>query len=619
MVSVIHMFEELDIAEHVVTHKDSRGKPTWTETVLAQPSYGMVTLTDADGKSKTTPQVVLFYPSKTALTNYQGLATRTLDYYVTQVANVLSDKNGNPTATEISTVSETVSLSTVFDGKGVAIKTKTDLVPMSLTTTIVVSPTPKAPPSSTSSKDLHIVPISDGKYFLGLMLPTFIAILVSIPIRIIDRNAKLYQPFHDLATPRGVQARDSLCVQTADIWSFRARIRSLLNGQVLLTLTGLLLLGSVILIPLSSEAVRIILTGPNCAASKLETLTCKMALGVHTVPAQIAVALLIFMTALAGAIALVLRNWRTGLDWNPWSLVRMAQLGANNEIRNLLLRRLREKNGRITNKAVNKALAGIPFVLDFWKDNEELKYSILIPNEAYSKKDAKSVTFKKGKAQRLRKHGDALPFFILTWTGKLLFLALLCTVQVGLLTYNIAGEGIDYSEFMLGRWRAVRFIFTLAGVLISLMWGSLFYAVSFLSPHKLLRRIRLYNGEAAHMTPPTNPFSGLRSSLSPGRRDLYLGLVSATAILSEVLPLLLSVALDKCTESFWANTVCLWMAVSVLSIMIFMVAGSFFVTWPHMPIDPSTIAGGMYYCLRDLVSMSPSSGLLLGRASPNLV
>lgn len=29
--------------------------------------------------------------------------------------------------------------------------------------------------------------------------------------------------------------------------------------------------------------------------------------------------------------------------------------------------------------------------------------------------------------------------------------------------------------------------------------------------------------------------------------------------------------------------------------MVLVVVGSFFITWPHMPVDPSTIAGAMYY------------------------
>lgn len=230
------------------------------------------------------------------------------------------------------------------------------------------------------------------------------------------------------------------------------------------------------MIPLASEAVRIILEGPDCAASKTETLTCKMALGVYTVPAQIAVALLVFMTILAGVIALVLRNWRTGLDSNPWSMFHMAELAAHTEIRNYLRRHFHKKERRVSNREVNKAFAGMHFCLEFWKENSVLKYSILIANGARSsKKVGRSVTFKKERNLWRRENGNALPFFVLTWTGRLLFLALLCAAEIGLLVYNITGEGQDYTEFIMGKWRVVRFFFTFVGVLISLTWGSFFY------------------------------------------------------------------------------------------------------------------------------------------------
>lgn len=72
------------------------------------------------------------------------------------------------------------------------------------------------------------------------------------------------------------------------------------------------------MIPLSSEAVRIILEGPDCAASTGDTLTCTMVLGVYPVPAQIAVALLAFMAVLVGIVVILVRKWKTGLEWNPW-------------------------------------------------------------------------------------------------------------------------------------------------------------------------------------------------------------------------------------------------------------------------------------------------------------
>ncbi|KAI0112752.1 hypothetical protein F4776DRAFT_338818 [Hypoxylon sp. NC0597] len=623
-VSVIHPIKagiDDSVTDYLNVYTDSNGRLT-TETVLGQVSRTIITYTDADGKpTSTQTSVLLSLPMQTTLLDYQGRATKTESYFLEKYIETLYDKDHHPTATIIATITEIISLITLTDSNGLPTKTITDLIPLtptSLTTTKVVKPSSTASPISEGNKSLHVNPISDGKYFLGLMFPTFIAIAVSIPIRILDQTAKLYQPFHALAS--GGQARDTLLFQTTGIWNFTERIRSLLNGQILLTLTGLLVLGSMIMIPLSSEAVRIILEGPDCTGAKGDTLTCTMAVGIYSVPAQIAVALLVFMAVLVGLIIMVLRNWNTGLDLNPWSLYHMGRLAANNEVRTLLQRRLREKNGRITHKQAEKALGETPFILDYWRDNETLMYSILIPNEAQSlKNNGRSVAFGKGKASPKKRKGDVIPFFILTWTGRLLFLLLLCAVMIGLLIYTITGDGKACTQFMMGKWRVVRFVFTCIGVLILLIWGSFFYAVAFLSPHKLFHRIRLYNGDAVHMTPPSNPFCGLKSSLTPGRRDIYLGLVSAITILSEILPVLLSTALYKCTDHLWPHTVCLWMAVGILSIMMLTVTGSFFVSWPHMPIDPSTVAGGMYYALTKYMPMSPSSGLLFGRASPGLV
>ncbi|KAI0385560.1 hypothetical protein F5Y04DRAFT_268883 [Hypomontagnella monticulosa] len=584
-------------------------------------SEGPIVFTDANGKpTRTATGVVLRQPGKLTLTNFQGEATATEDFFLYSSTETLFDGAGHPTATRTSMVTEIANLTTLYDSNGVPTETRTEFIPYSpsKTTTVIMTPSSKAAPNS-EGKALHIVPMSDGKYFVGLMLPTFIAIILSIPIRIIDQNAKLYQPFHALALPQGAQARDTLCFQTAGIWNIKERVNALLNGQILLTLTGLLLLASIVVIPLSSEAIHIALEGPDCAATKGDTLTCTMQLGVYSVPAQLTVILLVFMMVLVGAMILVLRKWKTGLNWNPWSLQHMGDLAANNEIRTLIRRRLKEKNGRITNRQTNRAFYGIPFVLDYWKDNGILKHSILVENNSQpSKTNGKSVTFGNGKHPRQHR-ANALPFFVLTWTGRFLFLALLITVEIGLLIYNIKGESRGYAQLMMGKWRVVRFIFTSIGVLISLFWGSFFYAVSFITPLKLLHRPRLYHSKAKHMTAPTNPYSALGSLLKPERRDLYLGVVSATAILSEILPLLITTALDESIESFWAHTVCLWMAVVILSIMIFTLCGSFFVAWPHMPIDPSTIVGAMYYALNTLIPLSPTSGFLFGRASPSLV
>ncbi|KAI1471676.1 uncharacterized protein F4812DRAFT_188306 [Daldinia caldariorum] len=606
------------ITKYVTTYTDFQGKPTRTESVLAQASMETTVYRDAHGvPTSTGTYIMLRPPRQTTLTDYQGRATLTQDYYLGLTTQVIYDVDGHPTTTATSMVTKIATLTTLFDEHGVPTLTKTELVPLSLTTTTIVTPTPEVAPNVQSKQAVKVVPISNGKYFLGLMLPTFIAIVVSISVRMIDQSARLYYPFHALASTRGALACDSLCFQTTDMWNLSARFRSLLSGDILLTLTGLLVLGSIILVPLTSEAVRIILKGPNCATSGGDSSACVMVLGVNPVQAQAVVALLVFLVIIVLITAIVLRRWETGLSWNPWSLFHMGHLAANNEIRTLLLRRVREKGGNVSNKDMNKTLAKKVFVLTNWEENGYSKYSILIRNETCLKTNGRPT---RRKAHRRKTKGSSMPFFVLTWTGRLLFLALLCGMIIGLLIYTITGDGQDYIRYMNGRWRVVRVVFTTIGVFISLIWWSFFQSVAFLLPHKLLHRIRLYNGEAAYITPPTNPFTGVWSSLTPGRRDVYLGLVSATSILSEILPMLLSTSLDKCTESFWAHTVCLWMSVGVLSVMVFTITGFSFVDWPpSLPMDPSTIAGGMYYTLTNFISMSPSSGLLFGKESPGMV
>ncbi|KAK6069398.1 hypothetical protein SCUP234_10710 [Seiridium cupressi] len=57
--------------------------------------------------------------------------------------------------------------------------------------------------------------ISYAEYFVGFFLPTLLSILIAIAIRVLDLNAKLFQPWHELTHERGVRGRESLCVETS--------------------------------------------------------------------------------------------------------------------------------------------------------------------------------------------------------------------------------------------------------------------------------------------------------------------------------------------------------------------------------------------------------------------
>lgn len=49
------------------------------------------------------------------------------------------------------------------------------------------------------------------------------------------------------------------------------------------------------------------------------------------------------------------------------------------------------------------------------------------------------------------------------------------------------------------------------------------------------------------------------------------------------------------TETYLTQLVCSWLSIAILGLMILTLVASFFVKWPHLPVDPRTIAGAMYY------------------------
>jgi len=79
------------------------------------------------------------------------------------------------------------------------------------------------------------------------------------------------------------------------------------------------------------------------------------------------------------------------------------------------------------------------------------------------------------------------------------------------------------------------------------------------------------------------------------QRQVFLIMVAGTAVLAEFMPILLGNVPFRVTQTWTASQTCTWMAVGILSLMWLVVVGSFFIRWPHLPVDPSTIAGAMYY------------------------
>ncbi|KAI0970818.1 hypothetical protein F4678DRAFT_479708 [Xylaria arbuscula] len=576
-----------------------------TVSTISEKVYDMIWTSveyNAAGTPTATDYVhILRSPQKTTLRDSWGYPTATLYYYDVESTATLYDSNHIPTATVMTTIPETTVFSTLYDSNE-PITTDTKVV--------AVTPTPASSPSSNDPPTLTLHRLPDGIYFAGLMLPTLLAILAFIPIRILNRNVALYQGFHALASDRGASATESLCLKTTGPLSLLYGLWSLRNKDHLLGLTSLLVILSALTIPFSTEAFRLILQGAKCRLDETEQSECSVVLGVFPVPAQVLSALLIIIIVGVALIALLLRRWETGVKRNPWNILDMNSIVASTDIQKILERLRRHQKTEhkgITKELVNALRAKI-FGLREWEDEKGVvKRGVLIitrklddPEEILVEKAGRSVTFADpdNNHRQQRPHcsrAESVPFFMLSWTGRILFLLFLSGVLIAVLIYNIVARGSEYQRGLTGKAVGVRFLFSGAGVLVTFSWGAFFNAVAFLSPYRLLKRRRLNKGQVIHLNPATNHFTGLWLAFTQSRRDLYLGAVAVTAILSEVLPLYLGNIPCNGVQVESAETICVYLSVTLLSIMMLIVGWSFFIDWPStMGADPSTIVGAMY-------------------------
>ncbi|KAI0180731.1 hypothetical protein GGR52DRAFT_577512 [Hypoxylon sp. FL1284] len=441
--------------------------------------------------------------------------------------------------------------------------------------------------------------ISYGEYVVGMFLPTILAIILAIPIRILDLNAKILQPWHVLTHDRGTVGRESLCLETSGWQSIIAGFRSLAAGQPMVFLTSVLVLASALLIPLSAEAIAFDLRGIGCVKGSGSAQNCAYVLSVFNQAAGATIALLGIMGLAVFAILFILLRWQSGVSTNPWSMCGIASLTMNPDVRRLFTSLPAGVDvAKMPKGLLQSILEDRWFKLGyFYGPNGTIEYGIMLHDgnaDGYaSGQVGDDVKEPQDHHAAPTKPSHHLPFLMLGYAGRSVFLFVLCGLLALILYYNNTGGDTAFENFMDSESFGVRFLFTSVGVIISFFWASFFSSIAVLSPYQLLAKSPQHARRSILLAPPTNAFSGLWSSIR--RRHSFLAVVAVTSILSEFLTIFLGNIPFRITQTFLIHSVCTWSAVGILCIMILVVMGSFFVTWPHMPVDPSTVAGAMYY------------------------
>ncbi|KAI1422615.1 hypothetical protein F5Y12DRAFT_799419 [Xylaria sp. FL1777] len=533
------------------------GSTTQIEIVM-QVTLGVTTITDKNGSPIAT-------------------STRTLNPLSSLQTRTLTNSEGQATATQVATVMITPSTSVETDSAG------------NPTATVAVVSYP-APPSVHTA----VYSIDSGHYFMGTFLPTLVASILAIAVRILDVNAKSFQPWHALTHDGGASGRDSLCLQTGGWRSLAMGLRSLAGGHTVVFLASLLSLLSALLVPVAAGAITLDLRGDGCKIGGSSASNCAYVLSVSPMVSKAAIGILAAMSLTTILLGIMVGRWRLGVYTNPWSMCTLASLSANPDVRRLVL----DAATGPDKKQAKSQLKHQDFKLDYYRGAKgQMEYGI-VALDRFRGTGLSSFYEKVPHTSRLdgsetskRIHGP--PFFMLGNIGRLCLIFVLDGVLVLVLYYARTGGDTAFERFIDSDSFGVQFLFTGLGVLISLFWSAFLGAVSVMNSYQVLAKRPQEASQSVLLAPPTNAFSALWHAVRT--RRVFLGLVSLASILSESLGTFLGNVRFQVTQTYFVSQLSTWTAVGIMSFMVLILLSSLFLKWPDMPVEPSSIAGAMYY------------------------
>lgn len=472
--------------------------------------------------------------------------------------------------------------------------------------TIVATPTSTSPSSSNGTKDTQSVTVvvyglGLRDYMLGAFLPTVLAAVVGYPFKLINVNARLMQPFHELATARGrggAPAEASIFLRFYDWTGAMSLPRSVRLRQPIIVISDLLMLGAALLAPIAAETVSVHVP-QGC------DLGCHGSLGVTTIPGRVLEALMATMMALLLALIVLLNvfRWETGVSHNPWGIAGIASLCLSPGIRDMIRKIPCNPTGSTNESMILEALAARRYALDeYWISSSRgpdgvRGYGIVVRTGSSDAKKPVKINGRGNRGLCVQKGGkrkSTQPFALLTWWGRCALLFTFACVLIIATYYETTSLDSGFERFMDSRGFGIRFLFTALGVVIGGCMETFFRSVAIILPYQLLSKHALPGERSILLSPPTNAFYGIYSAFR--QRSIFLGAVSFATILAElILPVTLSHIPFSHLDTYETQLVCAWLSISILALMILIIVYSFFMRWPNMPVDPRTIAGAMFY------------------------
>lgn len=344
----------------------------------------------------------------------------------------------------------------------------------------IATPAPTLTRPNTELKEYNV---NTAEYFLGKFLPTLLATILAIPLRIIDLNAKLYQPFYALNADNGALGAQSMTLHFSGLNDFTKPFSLLFGGHPIPFVTSLILWTSSLTVPLAAEALGLKIHG-RCHADSIKG--CALDLGVSPGPTRALLAVLALVVVLL--LILLVLAWRreSGLHANPWSIAGIASLARCRDVR---VHSSKEAS-------IRKDVAEKRYGFGFFRNEEgRAEYGIVMYDdagrnlredqnpEAWDGVSHAEEATRRGVNSTAQTQRKRLPFMALGYPWRIAFLVFLLGLFVVVLIYHISvlrGTTSHFKAFMNSHNFGARFLFASVGVVITLAWLSFF--VSTLTP-----------------------------------------------------------------------------------------------------------------------------------------
>ncbi|KAL2070841.1 hypothetical protein VTL71DRAFT_13867 [Oculimacula yallundae] len=579
---------------------------------------------------------VIAYPTPPPILVIANGQTSTLTQAPSPVASNVASQ---PVVAVISGVISTLSAGQVAtDVNGGPLPLLTEIAGQKFTVVGVITPTGSG--SKSSSTHSAVVPVttfvngtgtflkwSNGgvtnapritliQYVFVAFVPLIFAVVFTIPWQILDSTIRELEPFYQLARPGGALAEHSLCLNYGSSFLITTPFKSISKGHFVVCWSSLISIAVLILVPLTSEAFFVSLSG-TCGAN-LPTRLCYGHWGVYPDLVRVIQGILSFIAVLLILLLGFTFNRKSGVYSEPLSIAGLASLLHKSPV----LKDFREIDSLVKNKELKSILSGKRYaVSEFTSIDQRSCYGLINVNTDVETGFAAKATRSGNKGryklvvgsksniesstEEVNIHSSRSRGAKVWWVikEKLYYIAafVLLGGLLALITYyHWTSADTEFERFMDSQGFGVRFMMTGLGVAVKLFWGGIDQDLRKLAPFSRLLQGSSHPNDSILVPIWTTPFAAIIPSIRRGH--FFVALICFVSLLSEFLPICLANISFSPAVTKKTYTVCSFTSMGVLILMVGCIL--FLIGRPMrgipLPRSPGTVASvGVYLAGRE--------------------